>query len=364
MSKRDYYEVLGIAKDSDAKQIKKAYRTLAKEHHPDRNGGKGSDEKFKEVQEAYEVLSDDSKRKAYDQFGHAGASSFGAGYGDGANGFDGGTPFDMGDIGDILSQMFGGGGGGFDFGGFGPQGGQRGGADLRYRVRLNFMEAMGGGEYTIKVDRDVTCEHCKGSGSEDGELEKCDTCEGRGRVQRVQNTMLGQMSVVAECPDCHGRGEKPKKECKECKGEGIQRESKDVKINVPAGAYDGMRLRFRGGGSTGKHGAATGDMFIEVSVEPHNTFERRGNDIHTIEHITVYSAVLGDELEVETVVGKVKLKIPTGTQSETILRIKGKGSPIVGKDGQSGDHYVRIIVDIPKRVSKKERQAWEQLSRQ
>lgn len=359
MSKRDYYEVLGVEKGSDARTIKKAYRKAAKEFHPDHNKEDGADKKFQEAQEAYEVLSDDSKKRAYDQYGHAGASGFGGGYGDPNGGYGQGSPFDMGGMEDILSQMFGGG-----MGGFGGQGGvqNKAGADLRYRIKLNFMDAMEGGEYTLVVERDAQCKTCDASGSKDGKVDKCKTCGGQGRVQKVQNTMLGQMSVVVACPDCNGTGEHIKKKCKDCDGHGINQEKSDVKINVPAGAYDGMVLRYRGSGSAGRNGGSVGDLFIEVVVEPHDEFERRGNDIHTKLNIPVVDAVLGATHEVDTVMGDVKLKIPEGTQSETILRIKSKGSPVVGKDGQRGDHYVRVIVDIPK-VKGKDKKVWEGLKK-
>lgn len=367
MSQRDYYEVLGVSKDADQKEIKKAYRNLAKEFHPDHNKSDDAESKFKEAQEAYEVLSDDSKRRAYDQYGHAGAQGFGGQYGNtggGFGGFGGGQPFDAGDLGDIFGSFFGGGGSG-GFSGFGRGGQTRDnrGENLRYGIKLSFMDAMEGGEYKLNVTRKKKCEECDGTGSESGKTETCKTCNGQGRVRKVQNTMLGQMAVVVECETCHGTGKEIKDKCKVCGGDGVQEEEKAVKINVPAGAYDGMTLRFRGSGSAGTNGGEVGDLFVEVMVEPHDEFERRGNDIHTILHLSVPKAVLGDTVAVETVVGEVKLKIPAGTQSETILRIKGKGAPIVGRENQRGDHYVRVIVDIPEKISKKERKIWEELDK-
>jgi len=377
MTQRDYYEVLGIdKKESDPKKIKKAYRKLAKEYHPDHNKSEDAVEKFKEVQEAYEVLSDNSKKQAYDQYGHAGAQGFGgqygggsqgAGYGSGgysgAQGFGGGGSFDMGDLGDIFGSFFSGGRGGFS--GMGGSGGSRNsnnGEDLRYGIRLSFMDAMEGGEYKINVARNVACKDCDGTGSADKKLETCKVCNGQGRIRKVQNTILGGIQVVVECDNCHGTGKTSKNKCKTCKGSGIQEETKSVKINIPSGAYDGMVLRYRGSGSAGANGGTVGDLFIEISVDLHDKFSRRGNDIHTKVSIPVSMAVLGGTLEVDTVVGKVKLKIPSGTQSETILRIKGKGSPIVTREGQRGDHYVRIIVEIPKKVSKADKKLWEQLA--
>lgn len=368
MSQRDYYEVLGVEKDADAREIKKAYRKLAKEYHPDHNKSEDAEAKFKEAQEAYEVLSDDSKRRAYDQYGHAGAQGFGGQYGNpgggfsGFGGFGGDQPFDMGDLGDIFGSFFGGGAGGFSGFGGNSQGRDSKGENLRYGIKLSFMDAMEGGEYKLNVKRKKKCDECNGTGSETGETETCQTCNGQGRVRKVQNTMLGQMAVVAECETCNGTGKEIKDKCKTCGGDGVQEEEKAVKINIPAGAYDGMTLRFRGSGSAGTNGAQSGDLFVNIIVEPHDEFERRGNDIHTILHIPVPNAVLGDTVSVETVVGEVKLKIPSGTQSETILRIKGKGAPIIGRENQRGDHYVRVVVDIPEKVSKKEKKLWEDLA--
>jgi molecular chaperone DnaJ len=364
MSQRDYYEVLGINKESDPKEIKKAYRKLAKEYHPDHNKSEDAETKFKEVQEAYEILSDDSKKRAYDQYGHAGAQGFGGQYGGGqagAQGFGGGAPFDMGDLGDIFGSFFGGGGG---MGGFGGGRSSNEGESLRYAIRLDFMEAMEGGEYKVNVDRDVACKDCDGTGSEDKELVTCDVCKGQGRVRKVQNTILGGIQVVAECDNCHGVGKEAKNKCKTCSGRGVQEETKAIKINIPAGAYDGMVLRYRGSGSAGANGGETGDLFIEISVDPHEEFSRRGNDIHAKEDISVSLAVLGGTIEVPTILGKVKLKIPNGTQSETIFRIKDKGVPVIGREGKRGDHYVRIIVNIPKKVSKEDKKLWEKLSKE
>jgi len=370
MSQRDYYEVLGLdKKESDTKKIKKAYRKLAKEYHPDHNKSDGAEKKFKEVQEAYEVLSDTSKKQAYDQYGHAGAQGFGGRYGGagaggfgGAQGFGGNGSFDMGDLGDMFGSFFSGGQGGFSgMGGFGRSQTNNDGDDLRYGIKLDFMDAMEGGEYKINVARDIACKDCDGTGSADKKLETCKVCGGQGRVRKVQNTILGGIQVVAECDNCHGTGKTAKNKCKTCGGRGIQEETKSVKINIPSGAYDGMVLRYRGSGSAGKNGGTVGDLFIEISVEPHAKFSRRGNDIHTKVNIPVTMAVLGGTLNVDTVVGKVKLKISAGTQSETVLRIKGKGSPVVTHEGQRGDHYVRVIVEIPKKVSKSDKKIWEQL---
>lgn len=360
MEKRDYYEVLGISKGADEKEIKKAYRKLAKKYHPDVNKEEDAEAKFKEVQEAYEVLSNSSKRSAYDQYGHAGTEGFNPGSGFQGADFGGGQPFDMGDI---FGQFFGGGMGGFDFGQGRRRQSERG-SDLRYKIRLDFMEAMEGGEFELNVDREVTCDKCDGTGSENKKVKKCDTCDGKGRVQRVQQSILGQMAFVTECDSCGGVGEMPEKECSKCRGRGVMPEEASVKVKVPPGAYDGMILRFRGSGSDGKSGLETGDLYIELEVEPHEEFERRENDIYAEQEIDVTTAVLGDTIDVDTVTGEVKLKIPAGTQPGTVFRIKGKGAPILGRYDDRGDHYVRVRVEIPKKLSRKERKLWEELEKE
>lgn len=359
MSKRDYYEILGVSKDAKKEDIKKAYRKLVKKLHPDVNKEAGSEEKFKEVQEAYEILSDESKRKAYDQYGHAGTQGFSPG-GNGFNGYStyGDAPFDMGDI---FNTFFGGGGDfGFNFGGSGRKRSNLG-EDLRYRIKLSFLEAMHGGEYEIKVRRNIRCEKCNGSGSESGERKTCDVCKGTGRERRVQNSFLGQIAVMAECSKCNGTGSIPEKFCSKCSGSGLESMEEKVKVKIPAGVYDGMVLRFREGGNAGEIGGEFGDLYIEIEVEPSGKFERRGNDLYSIEEIAVHLAVLGGNIQVETVDDSVKLKIPKGTQPGTVFRIKGEGAPILGKEGSKGDLYVRVDVNIPEKLSKKEKKLWEEL---
>ncbi|MBI2357204.1 molecular chaperone DnaJ [Candidatus Dojkabacteria bacterium] len=360
MEKRDYYEVLGVSKGASEKEIKKAYRNLAKKFHPDVNKEEDAEKKFKEVQEAYEVLSDSSKKSAYDQYGHAATEGFNPGAGGFSSGDFGGAPFDMGDI---FGSFFGGGGG---FGDFGfNMGGNRErdlrGNDLRYRIRLDFMEAINGGDFEISVDRDIECDRCKGSGSDTGKTKTCETCKGQGRVQRVQQSILGQMAFVTECNVCHGTGKVPEKLCTKCDGNGVVGSTEKIKVKIPKGAYDGMVLRFRGSGSAGKSGHEAGDLYVELEVEPHEKFERREFDIYSDEHIDVKTAVLGGTIGVDTVDGDVKLKIPAGTQPGTIFRVKGKGVYVLGNSDRRGDQYVRIIVDIPKKLSKQEKKLWEEM---
>lgn len=362
MEKRDYYEVLGVKKDANADELKKAYRKLVKKYHPDVNKESDSEEKFKEIQEAYEVLSDEGKRKAYDQYGHAGTAGFNPGTA--GNGYDfQGTPFDMGDI---FNTFFGGGdfgsGFGFDFGA------QRGspredvGSDIRYRVRVSFSEAMKGGEYKIKIKREDRCEGCEGSGSSDGKSTECSVCNGTGQQRQVRNTILGQMAVMSTCSNCQGTGKVVKNPCKECKGTGVKSKEETLTIKIPAGAYDGMVLRFRGGGNAGRNGGSIGDLYIEIEVEASEKFDRRGNDIYSQENIPVHVAVLGGTISVESIFEEVKLKIPKGTQSGTIFKLKGKGCPVFNKEGERGDQYVRVNVDIPTRLNRKEKELWERLS--
>ena len=362
MSKRDYYEILGVSKEASKDELKKAYRRLVKKYHPDVNKESDSEERFKEIQEAYEVLSDEGKRSAYDQYGHAGTAGFNpGGMGGNGYGFEGGTPFDMGDI---FSSFFGGGMGsnfGFDFG-TGSQGARdNSGSDIRYRVRVSFDEAMKGGEYKIKVQREERCDVCDGSGSKDGKTKECPVCKGTGQERQVRNTILGQMAVMSVCSNCGGTGQVIDNPCSKCKGTGIESKEETITVKIPAGAYDGMVLRFRGGGNAGKNQGQSGDLYIEIEVETSSKFERRGNDIYSQEDISVYKAVLGGTINVKTIFEDVKLKIPKGTQSGTIFKLKGKGSPVLGREGERGDQYIRINVDIPMKLSREEKKLWEQL---
>jgi molecular chaperone DnaJ len=361
MDKRDYYEVLGVDKGATLQEIKKAYRKLARKYHPDHNKDDGADAKFREVQEAYEVLSDESKRKAYDQYGHAGTEGFfsqGAGYE--YPGFDS-SHFDMGDI---FSQFFGGGRDfGFDFGGAPRSRKSEMGSDLRYKVKLNFMESMEEQNISIEVNRDIPCESCSGTGSKSGKTKTCPTCGGSGQVRKVQDSFLGRVSLVSTCPDCKGKGQIPEDVCKTCKGKGTVNIKEKVKLKIPAGAYDGMTLRFGGGGNYSTGGGTPGDLYVELMVEPHEIFERRGDDIHSQISVDTATAVLGDTFEVDTVVGKVKLKIPAGTQPGSVFRVSRKGSPVVGHPSRRGDHYVKINVEIPEKLSREERKIWGMLKK-
>jgi molecular chaperone DnaJ len=355
MEKRDYYEVLGVSKDAGVQDIKKAYKKLARKYHPDHNKEEDSSKKFKEVQEAYETLSDETKRQAYDQYGHAGTQGFASGGGGGYQDFSGfgDIPFDMGDI---FEQFF----GGRQRTSRRSRRSQRG-ADLRYQVKMDFMETMKDQEISIKVGRDVPCEECSGTGSKSGKLKECPTCGGAGQVKREQDSFLGRMLFISECPECEGKGKVAEEVCDVCKGRGIGSKQEDVKIKIPAGAYDGMMLKFGGGGNHPQGGGEPGDLYIELLVEPHEVFERRGDDIYSKQHIDIPIAVLGDVVAVETAWGNVKLKVPAGTQSGTIFKIKRKGAPVIGHPSRFGDHYVQLDIEVPKRLSREERKLWEEL---
>lgn len=359
MEKRDYYEILGIGKGAKKEDIKKAYRKLVKKYHPDVNKDDGAEEKFKEIQEAYEVLSDESKRSAYDQYGHAGTQGFNPGGGSSYYDFNGGAPFDMGDI---FNTFFGGGMNDFGFD-FGQQGNSKRhrGEDLRYRIKLSFEESISGGEFDLRIKRNITCEKCEGTGSKSKKMKKCDVCNGTGRERRIQNSILGRIAVMATCSKCHGTGEIPEEICPVCDGTGVVTKEEKVKIKIPAGSYDGMVLKFRGGGNAGVHNMESGDLYIELEVEASDKFERRGFDLYSEEDIAVHTAVLGGTISVDTPYGDMKLRIPNGTQSGTIFRIKDKGVPIINKNRGNGDLYVKVNIDIPRRLSREEKKLWEEL---
>ncbi len=366
--KRDYYEVLGVTKTASETEIKKAYRKLAKEFHPDHNKSEDAEAKFKEVREAYEVLSNNEKRKAYDQFGHAATDGFGGAGGPGFSGFGGGTPFDMGDLGDILNSIFGGAAGnfdGFNFGFGGNTGQSRSrvekGRDIKKDIHLSFEDAIWGTEKEVTVERYVACDACKGTGAKNAKMKKCTQCNGQGRVRRVQNSLFGGISVVTDCPECNGRGEVATEKCPKCGGNGLLTEKKKIKIEIPQGSYDEMVLRFRSGGNAGRNGGPTGDLYIVLHVEPHTHFERQGDDIYLDIEIPVKLAVLGGTIDVETVHGNVKMKLPAGTQPNTIFRLDKKGAPKLNAKG-FGDEYVRVKVAIPKKLSRKEKELWQTLA--
>lgn len=357
--KRDYYEVLGVDKNASPEELKKAYRKLALQYHPDRNpGNKEAEEKFKEAAEAYEVLSNPEKKARYDRFGHAGMS--------GAGGY-GGQGMSMDDIfsqfGDLfadfgLGSFFSGG-----FGGGGRSGGtvrQRGG-NIRVKVKLNLQEIEKGVKKKIKVNKYVTCDHCHGSGSENGETETCPRCGGRGQVIQTVNSFFGQMQTTSVCPNCGGTGKIIKNKCSHCNGEGIVKGEEVIEIDIPAGVGEGMQLTVRGKGGAGPHNGINGDLIVLIEEEKHPELERDGSNLIYNLFISVTDAILGTEAEVPTVSGKVRVKITPGTQSGKILRLRGKGLPNVNSYG-TGDLLVNVNVWIPKKVSKEEEKTLQTLA--
>jgi len=360
MSKRDYYEILEVSKSASADEIKKAYRKKAIKFHPDKNpGDKKSEENFKEAAEAYEVLSDPDKRQRYDQYGHAGVGSAAGG------GFNGGN-MNMDDIFSHFGDIFGGHFGGF--GGFGGQQQSRGqrvrrGSDLRVKVKLTLAEIAAGVEKKIKVKKYVSCSICSGSGAAKGSSSTtCPTCNGQGRVTRVQNTILGQMQTAAECPTCGGDGKIVKEKCTHCNGEGIVREDEVITINIPAGVAEGMQLSVSGKGNAARRGGVNGDWLVLVEEEAHPELIRDENDLIYNLLLTVPMATLGGSVEVPTVEGKVKVTIAPGTQPGKVLRLRGKGLPSVNQYG-TGDLLVNIGVYIPENLNKDEKAAIEKLSK-
>lgn len=340
MSKRDYYEVLGVKRDADDKEIKKAYRRLAMKYHPDRNpDDAAAEEKFKEASEAYDVLSDDQKRGAYNQFGHAGVDPSAGGGG----GFGGGSSFS--DIfGDVFGDIFGGGGGG------GRSRANRG-ADLRYTLELDLEEAVRGSDVKIRIPTQVECKTCAGSGAEKGSRpETCTTCNGAGQVRMQQ----GFFSIQQTCPHCRGAGKVIRKPCKTCRGSGLTEEQKTLSVKVPAGVDTGDRIRLAGEGEAGQNGGSAGDLYVQVAVRDHKIFTRDGRNLYCEVPISFVDAALGGELEVPTLDGRVKLKIPEETQTGRLFRLRGKGvEPVRG--GAPGDLMCRVVVETPVKLSKKQK---------
>jgi molecular chaperone DnaJ len=356
MAKRDYYEVLGVGKGASADEIKKAYRRLAVQYHPDRGGDEA---KFREASEAYEVLKDDAKRKRYDQFGHAGVGSSAAGGDNPFAGFGGGAQdfsFDFGDLG--LGDIF-----GSFFGGDGPGGG-RGrkvrGQDVETSIEISFEQAVFGTEVDLNLTMQDTCSHCSGTTVEPGyDLKTCDNCNGRGQVVNVMRTVFGNIQQQAPCPKCEGRGQIPEKICTVCKGRGTEKRSQVVRLKVPAGVDDGATIRLRERGEAIAHGPK-GDLYVNIRVKPHKKFTREGDLILSTEHVSMIDAALGTEIDVNTVDGPIRMKIPAGTQSGTDFKLTGHGVPHVNKSSR-GAHIVTLAVDTPTKLTKEQKTLLESL---
>lgn len=353
--KRDYYEVLGVRKGASDAEIKKAYRKLAKENHPDLNPGDAAAEaRFKEANEAYEVLSDSDKRQRYDQFGFAGVDpNYGAGGFGG--GFDGG--FDFGDLGDIFGSFFGGG-----FGGGRTRNGPQRGESIRMRMNLTFEEAAFGCEKEVTVERVEQCDACHGSGSAPGTTpETCSACGGSGQVQQRRQTPMGVFATTGPCPNCGGKGKIVKTPCGDCSGSGRLRRRKTVKVSIPAGIDDGQTISLRSQGHAGKNGGGAGDLLLVISIAPHELFKRDGIHVYCDAPITFTQAVLGGEMEITTIDGKVKYEIPEGTQTGTTFRLRGKGIPQVNGRGR-GDQYVTVYIETPRNLTREQKEALKKFS--
>ena len=357
MSKRDFYEILGLSKGASDDEIKKAYRKLAIKYHPDKNpDDKGAEEKFKEAAEAYEILSNPEKRQRYDQYGHAGVggAASGGGYGGGGMNMD-----------DIFSQfgdIFGGGGFGGGFGGGRSGGGRRvmRGSNLRVKVRMNLKEVAKGVEKKLKVNKFVSCHTCKGSGAKSGQLEVCRLCNGSGVQVRTQQTFLGAMQTQTTCSGCNGEGKTVKDKCKTCNGDGIVREEEIISINIPAGVAEGMQLSVSGKGNAAPRGGINGDLLVLIEEEEDVELKRDGNNLFYDSYVNFADAALGTTVEVPLVEGKAKIKIDPGTQSGKVLRLKGKGLPDVNSYG-TGDLLVNINVWTPQNLTPEEKKALETL---
>lgn len=357
-NKRDYYEVLGVKKDASPEEIKKAYRKSAMKYHPDRNpGNKEAEEKFKEVGEAYEVLSDETKRQRYDQFGFAGvdpnfgAGAGGPGYGGGFGGFG-----DFGDLGDIFGEFF---GGGSRRGS--AQNAPRRGENVMARLELTFEEAAFGCEKEVAAQRIENCTACNGTGSADGVIETCQQCRGTGQVRTVQNFMGMQMQSSTTCPSCNGRGKVIKTPCNTCKGKGKVRRTKRVKVKIPAGVDAGQSVRVRGEGCVGSNGGVNGDLLVEIYIKRHPIFTREDYDVLCEVPITFTQAALGAEIEVPTLDGRVKFDLPEGTQTGKEFVLRDKGIPEVGNPRRRGSHRFTVVVETPTHLTKEQKDLLRQL---
>ncbi|MDD4494840.1 MAG: molecular chaperone DnaJ [Eubacteriales bacterium] len=348
-SKRDYYEVLGIDRNASEADIKKAYRTLAKKYHPDVNKGDSQAElKFKEVNEAYIVLSDSQKRSTYDRYGHEGLDSNGSG------GFGGFSDFDFGGIGDIFESFF---GGGFSSGrSSGKRRGPRKGSDLKYSVEIAFEEAAFGVEKEITLEKMDVCDVCKGSGSKPGKSPViCSKCNGTGEVQHKQKTPFGQFVNVTTCEACQGEGQVINDPCEKCNGKGRVKDKVKLKVKIPAGIEDGQTISMRNAGEAGFRGGPSGDLYINIRVRAHKLFTRQDNAVFCEVPITFVQGALGAEIEVPTLDGKVKYNIPEGTQSGTVFHLKGKGIPDL-RNGVRGDEHFSVYVEVPRKLNDKQKE--------
>jgi len=362
---KDYYKILDVDKGASKDEIKKAFKKKAMKHHPDRQGG--DEAKFKEANEAFQILGDEDKRQKYDQFGsdfeQQGGFGGGMGWEDfmnatrgggqgGFSGFSGGGI----DLGEIFGDLFG--------GGRSRERQQERGEDIQVDIELDFKEAAFGVEKEINLRKQSTCDVCHGSGGEPGsEMKNCGTCNGQGQVTQVQRTFLGAMQTVVSCPHCHGRGKIPAKKCKHCGGDGILSKATNDKIKIPAGINDNQSIRLSGMGAAVRYGGLSGDLYITVHIKSQKVFERRNFDIYTSNEISFPQAVLGDKIEVETLDGILKVVVPAGTESGQLIRLRGHGIANLGHSGR-GDHYVKVKIIVPRKVNRKARKMLEELGKE
>ncbi|MFA6485757.1 MAG: molecular chaperone DnaJ [Candidatus Magasanikbacteria bacterium] len=367
---KDYYKILGVEKNATADEIKKAFKKLAMQHHPDRPGG--DEKKFKEINEAFQVLGDADKRAKFDQFGsdfeqQGGWGGAGGSWEDimnafrqqgGQGGFGGqGMNFDFGGgFGDIFGDLFGG-----SASARAGRASARRGRDIQVDVEIDFKEAAFGVERDLNLRKQSACDVCGGTGAEPGsKMEKCGTCHGQGQVVQQQRTFMGVMQTVAACPTCQGRGEHPGKKCKHCGGDGVLAKSQNVKVKIPAGIDDGQSIRLSGYGEVAPHGAGAGDLYVQVHVRHNKLFHREGFDVYTESEINFAQAVLGDKLEVETIDGPLKVMVPEGTESGALIRLKNHGIQHINSSAR-GDHYIKIKIRVPKKLSRDARKKLEEI---
>lgn len=363
MAKRDYYEVLGVDKNASDSEIKKAYRKLAMKYHPDKNkDDKEAENKFKEASEAYEVLSDPNKKQKYDQYGHAGVegafSNGGFSWDDFTHAGDFSDIFGDGGLGSIFESFFGG------FGGGGRRSARQSnrGEDLQISLSLTLEEISKGVEKKIKINVMETCEKCNGTGSEDGKVQTCQQCHGTGRVRQTTRSLFGHMQTVGACPSCNGEGKIIKNRCSACNGEGRVSRAKTVSVKIPAGVSEGQYVRLRGEGNVGKRGGSRGDILVLIKEKEHKLFERQDANLLLEFPISFSQAALGDEVRVPTLSGKVKMKIPAGTQSGKVFRLRGQGLPHINSSYR-GDLYIKIVVVTPRKLKTEEKDLFEKLSK-
>ncbi len=358
--KRDFYEVLGVSKDASASDIKKAYFKLAKKYHPDNDSTPEAAEKFKEASEAYEILSDPQKRQQYDQFGMAAFEQGGAG---GAGGF-GGFDFNGGDMGDIFGDLFGGMFGGRGGRSRGQSNGPMRGANVRTAVNITFEEAVFGCSKQIDLNLKEECEHCHGTGAKAGTSpETCSKCHGSGRILQTQQSIFGMMQTESVCPDCHGTGKIIREKCTECHGTGYKVRRTKLKVDIPAGIDNGMSVRIRDKGEPGINGGPRGDLMVEVRVARHPIFQRDDMDIYSTAPISFSVAALGGKIRIKTVDGQVEYQVKAGTQTDTKIRLRGKGVPSVHNKDRRGDHYVTLVVQVPTKLNREQKKTLKEYAK-